>query len=75
MQQGCAKQVGFEANIGFDIEISRKYRYRIVIGYKMAREWISILILFRNNLWIDIGFDIVFEIFDVRILELKMDNS
>ena len=35
--QCCAKLVGFEANIGFDIEISRKYRYRIGIDYEIAR--------------------------------------
>jgi len=67
--QGCAKQVGFDANIGFDIEISRKYRYRIVIGYEIARKWISKSISFRNNECIDIGFGIDFELLHVGILE------
>ena len=65
--QGCAKQVGFEANIGFDIGISRKYRYQIGIGCKIATEWISISISFRNNEWVDIVFDIDFEILYVWI--------
>ena len=41
-KQGCTKQVGFEANIGFDIENVGKYQYPSVIGYKIAREPISI---------------------------------
>ena len=60
--QCCAKLVGFEANIGFEIEISQKYRYRIGIGYETARIWTSILILFPNFELIDIGFDIGFEL-------------
>jgi len=72
--QGCAKQVGFEANIGFDIEISRKYRYRIGIGYEIAREWISKSISFRNNERTGIGFDFDFEILDVRIFDHFRDN-
>ena len=74
MRQGCAKQVGFEANIGFDIEISRKYRFRIGIGYQIARKWISKSISFRNNQVTDIGFDFDFEILDVMILEHFRDN-
>ena len=57
--QSCAKLVGFEANIGFEIEISQKYRYRIGIGYEIARIWTSILILFRNCELIDIGFELL----------------
>ena len=72
--QGCAKQVGFEVNIGFDIEISRKYRYRIGIGYEIAREWISKSISFRNNQLTVIGFGFDFEILDVGILEYFRDN-
>ena len=68
MAQCCAKLVGFEANIGFDIEISRKYRYWIGIGYEIARVWTSILILFPNCKLIDIGFDIGFELLHVGIL-------
>ena len=64
-KQCCAKLVGFEANIGFEIEISQKYRYRIGIGYEIARIWTSILILFRNFELIDIGFDIGFELLHV----------
>ena len=69
INQGCAKQVDFEANIGFDIEISRKYRFRIGIGLEIAREWISKSISFRNNEFIDIGFGIDFELLHVGILE------
>ena len=72
--QCCAKLVGFEANIGFDIEISQKYRYRIGIGYEIARIWTSILILFRNCELIDIGFDIGFELLHVGILHQLKAN-
>ena len=74
MRQGCAKQVGFDTNIGFDIENSRKYRYRIGIGYEIAREWISKSISFRNNELTDIGFVFDFEILNGRILEHFRDN-
>ena len=72
--QCCAKLVGFEANIGFEIEISQKYRYRIGIGYEIARIWTSILILFRNFELIDIGFDIGFELLHVGILHQLRAN-
>ena len=72
--QGCAKQVGFDTNIGFDIENSRKYRYRIDIGYEIARDWISKSISFWNNELTDIGFVFDFEILNGRILEHFRDN-
>ena len=68
MVQACAKLLGFEPLIGYGIEKLPKYRYRIGIGYEIARECISILILFRNNDFIDIGFDIDFEFIHVGIL-------
>ena len=74
VNQCCAKLVGFEANIGFEIEISQKYRYRIDIGYEIARIWTSILILFRNFELIDIGFDIGFELLHVGILHQLRAN-
>ena len=66
--QACAKLLGFEPLIGYGIEKWPKYRYRIGIGYEIARECISILILFRTNELIDIGFDIDFEFLHVGIL-------
>ena len=72
--QCCAKLVGFEANIGFEIEISQKCRYRIGIGYEIARIWTSILILFRNFELINIGFDIGFELLHVGILHQLRAN-
>ena len=66
--QACAKLLGFEPLIGYAIEKRPKYRYRIGIGYEIARECISILILFRNSELIDIGFDIDFEFLHVGIL-------
>ena len=74
LYQCCAKQVDFEANIGFEIEISQKYRYRMGIGYEIARKWTSILILFRNFELIDIGFDIGFELLHVGILHQLKAN-
>ena len=66
--QACAKLLGFEALIGYGLEKWPKYRYCIGIGYEIARECISILVLFRNNELIDIGFDIDFEFLHVGIL-------
>ena len=66
--QACAKLLGFEPLIGYGIKKLPKYRYRIGIGYEIARECISILVLFRNNELIDIGFDIDFEFLHVGIL-------
>ena len=66
--QACAKLLGFEPLLGYGIEKWPKYRNRIGIGYEIARQWISILILFRNNELIDIGFDIDFEFLHVGIL-------
>ena len=68
MEQACAKLLGFEALIGYGLEKWPKYRYRIGIGFEIARECISILVLFRNNELIDIGFDIDFEFLHVGIL-------
>ena len=68
MHQACAKLLGFEALIGYGLEKWPKYRYRIGIGYEIARECISILVLFWNNELIDIGFDIDFEFLHVGIL-------
>ena len=62
------------ANIGFDIEISQKYRYRIGIGYEIARKWISKSISFRNYKLTDIGFDFDFEILNARIWGHFRDN-
>ena len=67
--QTCAKLLGFEALIGYGLEKWPKYRYRIGIGFEIARECISILVLFRNNELIDIGFDIDFEFLHVGILQ------
>ena len=72
--QSCAKLIGFETIIGFDIEISRKYRYRIGIGLEIARKPISISFWFRNYEWKDIGFDFDFESLHVGILKLLMAN-
>ena len=66
--------IGFEAIIGFGIKISRKYRYRIGIGLEIAIKPISISFWFRNNKWIDIGFDIGFEFLHVGILKHLMAN-
>ena len=75
MHQACAKLLGFEALIGYGLEKWPKHRYRIGIGYEIARECISISILFQNNELIDIGFDIDFEFLHVGILHQLRANS
>ena len=75
MPAGCyTKQVCFKANIGFDIDIFRKYRYRVSIGYEKGKEWIPKSVSFRNNELTDIGFDFDFEILDVRMFYPYRDN-
>ena len=70
--QSCAKVIGFEYNIGFDIEISRKYRYCIDFDGNFWIWEFRFRYWFRNNFKGNIDIDIGFEIASRAILILVL---